>query len=590
MVSNVEPILKEFSTVKTKRAPWETVWELIARYMYQRKIGFTMVDPVGNFYAHDDVYGNIPGQALQSMVSSLDGALWKNGARTFRVSPPVGVAQSEEIKKFYQKVNQRLVFHVEHEKAAFGTARLEAFSEGAAFGTDGLGVFAVDDPNSEHKIEYKAMSLKNLYVVEDSNGRVVKEFYEFEYNAFQLVAEYGESARTEKVKATIEKPDYETKFTVLFVVRPRTAEAATVKSYESVHILVDDKKVLRESGYSGNPIIVSRFYKNEGEEYGRSPGFNALNAAIEASALVEMITKGVELGLWPPWFVLDDGTFGNGIIDRSAGSVIPIDLTSSKILGSAPIGQIGSVGDLNAAVKLLEMKIAEINGHFFVDRFTDLNNKTRMTFGEAQIRNELRADSTGSIFSRQIEEKLTPVIRRSITILEEAGELGVEHGSELEIQLRVTGKELLLIPDALLRLRQQGVEIYQISYISPAARILRAEELRGIISSWQFAAAFAETVPELLLRLDKKRTMELVNELGGAPDEILLSDELYEAELEALKKSQQMAMQIRMMLAEAEIKTKEASAHQQDAQAEATLGGLNGLLNGGGAGNPAGLG
>jgi len=587
MPTNIEADLKEFSAVKARRAPWEPVWELIARYMFQRKQGFTVTNTPGDFYSHSEVAINTAGWALQTMVSSLDGALWKNGARTFKIKRPRQARDTAEIKEFYAEINARVTSQMEHEKAGFGTARLESFTESCAFGTDGLGVFAAPK-GLEHKVEYRAMALKSLYIVEDAKGRVVKEFYECEYTADQLVTEYGDVAMTEAVKALIEANNHDTKLKVLWIVRPRKnvnkkSLGPDRFSYESVHILESEKITLREAGYSGNPIVCSRFYKNEGEEYGRSAGYNALAATMELCANVELITKGSELTAFPNWYVLDDGTFGNGVIDRSPGSVIPIDVTSSRITGAAPIGQIGAVGQLGPAFELTKALIEEINGHFFVDRLTDLNNKTRMTLGEAQIRNELRADSVGSVYSRQIEEKLTPTIRRTLAVLDEAGELGVEPGTPEYEMVAAEGRMPLVIPPELAELRRQGIEIYQISYVSPAARVLRSEELRGVISMWQFATGFGQVAPELLLRLDKKRSMEIANELYGAPDGLLLSEEEFQQALQSYQQSQAMMMQLQAAQAGAEIETKKASANQQNAQAQATLGGMNGLINGGGA-------
>ena len=581
-MADAERLLKEFGPVKTRRGPWENVWELIARYMNQRKQGFTTVSTPGDFYTHDDVLDNTAGQARQTMVSSLDGALWKNGGRTFRIKRPRQARDTEEIKRFYAEINARIQGQMEHEESAFGTARQEALDEGATFGTDAIGVFK-SKPGSKHKVEYRALALKNLYIVEDSRGRVVKEFYEFEYTASQLIGEYGDAARTDKVVAALEANNHDTKFKVLWVVRPN--ESGDKKySYESIHILTEDKKILRESGYSGNPVVVSRFYKNEGEEYGRSPGYNALSPTIELNAIVEIITKGGELTALPSWYVLDDGTYGNGTIDRSAGGVIPIDVTSSRITGMAPIGQIGTVGSLMPLLKLVEWLTNEIKQHFLNDKLTDLNNTTRMTLGEAQIRNELRSDNTGSVFSRQIDEKLTPVIRRTIAILEEEGELGVEPGSEIQAQLTAIGKIPLLIPDELLDLRDQGVEIYSIEFISPAARILRSEETRGMISLWQFAAGFSALVPELALWLNKKKTMQIVRDLYGAPEDAIVSEEEFGARLVEYQESQKSQQQIQMAAIAADIAAKKASANQQNAQATATMSGMNGLTNGGGAG------
>jgi len=579
---DIQALIKQFEAVKAKRAPWEVVWELIARYMFQRKQGFTSVSMPGDFYTHEDVVDNTAGAALQTMVSSLDGALWKNGGRTFRVKRPRRVRDSEEVKQFYAEINARIHDAMEHENAAFGTARQEALAECVGFGTDGIGVFKAP-PGSKHKVEYRAMSLKSLYVVEDSRGRVVKEFYLFEHPADQLVGEYGEVAMTEKVKAALEKNDFTTLFKVLWVVQPAETPKGSL-TYDSLHILYDDKILLRRAGFNGNAIIVTRFYKNEGEEYGRSPGYKALSPTITINAVVETCIKGGELTAFPSWYVLDDGTFGQGTIDRSAGGVVPIDVTSSRITGMAPIGQIGAVGSLQWLQKLIEWLAGEISQHFMVDKLTDLNNRTRMTLGEAQIRNELRADNTGSVFSRQMEEKLTPVIRRTIGLLEDEGELGVEPGSDLAAQLTAVGRIPLLIPQEVMELKAQGGEIYPIEFICPAARILRSEEVRGMISLWQFAAGFSGVAPELLLWLNKKKAMPIVRDLYGAPEDTIVSEEEYEANYENWLKEQASTRQLQAAAVAADVEAKKAGANQANAQAQATMGGMNGLLNGGGAG------
>jgi len=590
MPANVDADLKELTAAKARRAPWEPVWELIAKYMLQRKQGFSGGTTAGEFYTSDDVLDNTAGQALQTMVSSLDGALWKKG-RTFRIPKPRQARDSQEIKDFYAEINARANEQIEHERAGWGTARQEALLEGSGFGTDAIGVFKNEKrgPGRMNKIEYRALPLKNLYVFEDAQGRVYKEFYEFEYDAFQLVDEYGENAKTAKVNALLEAGNRDTKLKVLWIVRPRKEPTGAVEgvlsySYESIHILEDEKLVIRESGYNGNAIIVSRMFKNEGEEYGRSQGYNALSPTIEVNALIEIVTKGGELSILPSWYILDDGTFGNGTIDRSPGAVIPIDATNSRITGMAPIGQIGNVGPLAPALKLFEYLTNEIKMHFLNDKLTDLSNQTRMTLGEAQIRNELRADNTGSIFSRQIEEKLTPVIRRSLAILEEEGDLGVEEGSDLHVRLVAAKKPVLLIPDELIELRDSGVEIYPIEFISPAARILKSEETRGMISLWQFAAGFSGVAPELLLWLDKKRTIPIVQDLYGAPANAIVSEEEFLERLKAYEEAQQKAAQLQQIQIAAEVGAKQGSAAQQNAQAEATRAGMNGLTNGGGAG------
>lgn len=575
-MANVDLLLKEFKSVQSRRTLWENVFELIARYVLSRKQGFTSETSEGDFYTHGDVYDDTATLANNQMVSSLVGALWKNGARTFRIVKPKSIPESTNVKEYYQEINRRIVTQMEHSKAGFGTSFQEYMLENGAFGTSGMGVFPTKQ-GSDHRIDYRAMGLRHMWICEDSSGRVSKIFYQVELNAFQLLEEYGPEAvmGTEAIKSALETFNYDKKFKVLWVVRPRTEYDPTKPKnnqnmpIESVHILIEAKTELRNSGFKDLPIKVTRFYKNEGEEYGRSPAMEALPSIVELNAFWEMITKATEKNLAPPLYLLDDGSFGGGIIDTSPNSLTVLDMTS-RISNTPPIGVIGTVGEMQSTIKVIEVLVQQVIKHFFVDRLLDLNNQTRMTLGEAQIRNELRADSLGAIYNRQMDECLTPVIERTIGILVEAGDFGVVKGSPEEIQERSLGKEPLYIPDELVEADAQKIEIYNIEYISPAMRILRSEELRGVMSTWQFAGAFGQAIPEFLIMLDKKASLRKVAELSGAVDDIFLSDEAYEKAFQEYIQMKQQQAQLQAEQVQAETAAKQGSAAQQNAQAQAT--------------------
>jgi hypothetical protein len=221
--------------------------------------------------------------------------------------------------------------------------------------------------------------------------------------------------------------------------------------------------------------------------------------------------------------------------------------------------------------KVMERLVNQIMSHFFVDRLLDLNNNTRMTLGEAQIRNEMRSESLGAIYNRQIKEGLTPVIERSVSILWDAGELGVIEGSDKHKMMKASGKEPLIIPREVLEAIAKGEDYYDIEYISPAARVLRSEELRGIMNTWQFAATYAAIEPELMLKLKKERSVELINNLGGGNDEILCSKEEFEQELANYREAQAQAAQQKLAASQADIDAKRGAAAQGAAQATATM-------------------
>lgn len=571
---NIDQDLAQFSALQTRRAPWDKMYELIARYMFSRKQGFITDVQSGEFLVHGDVYDDTAVRANNIMASSLVGTLWKNGARTFRYTCPKEIKQTPQIKEYYRLINLRAIRQIEHEKAGLEVALNEEALESGAFGTSAIAVLPAK--TADHVIDYKSLELKNLYICENSEGRVDTIFYRSKLKATQMVDEYPEIAAHTKIDAAIKANNYTTEFTVVWIVRPRKNYNPSIENninlpFESLHIWVDEKILLRESGYKSFPTMVTRFYKNPTDEYGYCPGMEALPSTIELNAIWEILTKAAELQALPPIYVMDDGTLGSGTINRSPNAVNIFDPTSSRATGSAPVGPIVTVGELNTALKLVETLVNQIMSHFFVDRLLDLNNNTRMTLGEAQIRNELRATSLGSVYSRQIAEKQIPLLKRSTELLFDKGILGVLPGSPEEQRMIATGQEPLIIPDELLVARAQGIDIFEIQLISPAARILRSEELRGIMSTWQFAATYSPVAPEFLMLLDKKRTMELVAELSGGTVDILVSDEDFEKEMQAYRESQQLRMEQQLALQNAEVAAKQGAAAQTQAQAQTTL-------------------
>lgn len=575
-LADIDAALKEHKSLKVRRAPWEDLWELIARYVFSRKQGFKTDLAQGDFLTHGDVFDDTAIRALNIMVSSLIGALWKNGARTFRLVKPRNIPESKVVKEFYEEINARTTYHMEHQKAGFDVAYQEYMLESGAFGTAGLGVFAAK-PGSENLVEYQAWTLKSMCICEGANGYVNKIFYEFEFNAFQLVEEYGEVAKTQDVKAALDTQDYEKKFRILWIIRPRKAYNPGVKNnlnmpYESLHILIGSKTLLKESGFAEMPVKVTRFYKNRDEEYGRSPAMEALVSIVSLNDFMKLETVGAEKTVKPSLYLLDDGTFGGGVLDTSPDGLTVLD-SSSRITGGAPIGVVAQVGDMSPMEKVMERLVNQIMSHFFVDRLLDLNNNTRMTLGEAQIRNEMRSESLGAIYNRQIKEGLTPVIERTVSVLFDAGELGVINGSDQHKMMIAQGKKPLIIPTEVVEALMRDEDFYEIEYVSPAARVLRSEELRGIMSTWQFCSTYGQLVPELMLGLKHEESRRLVSLLSGAPDVINLSKEELEEAIAGYREAQAMAAQQKMAASQADIAAKQGAAAQGAAQAAATAAG-----------------
>jgi hypothetical protein len=213
--------------------------------------------------------------------------------------------------------------------------------------------------------------------------------------------------------------------------------------------------------------------------------------------------------------VLADGDLGTTTIDTSAGAINVFNIAQRTGIAK-PIIELTTVGDLQPLVLMVEKLTEAISNHFMIDRLLDLNNETRMTLGEANIRNELRGQSLGALFTRKKAEIFNNLIERTINILFEDGRLGVISGSPEEEAYYAQGVEPIVIPDQLVEKSANGEEIFKIKYISPAERSIKAEEVQGNIATLEILNITAQINPESIDNVDLDALIRRTSELTGA--------------------------------------------------------------------------
>jgi ATP-dependent 26S proteasome regulatory subunit len=71
----------------------------------------------------------------------------------------------------------------------------------------------------------------------------------------------------------------------------------------------------------------------------------------------------------------------------------------------------------------------------------------------------------------------------------------------------------------------EGEDAFKVTYISPAARVMRAEELSGIQRTLSFVVEVANVRPEVLDNIDLDEVVRMFADLTGAPAAIIVSAE-----------------------------------------------------------------
>jgi len=517
----VKKILSRNNELKAQKNTWLDQWQLIGEYIHTRRMDFTSVRQPGEFLTRE-VFDSVGPKSAKTAASSLLSMLWPQSTRRFRLRPPKGLQETHEIKTYYEAVTARVIDVMDDPRAGLPMALDEYMLEQVTFGTAGIDVL----PDPKTKVSYKAWGVKHISISEDRYGFVDTIYIEVEKTVEVVVKEYGIDKVSERVRKLFNEDKHDENVRILIAIEPRLVRDSKKTGnrdmpFQSVHIEIEKKHILRESGFSEVPIKVVRFWKLLGEKYGRSPGMDALSDILEANAIWEAVTIGIEKNLDPPLGVLDDGKLGGGDIDTSAGAITVFNITG-RAGEKNPIFPLFTVGEIKQALQLLESLSQSIADHFFIDRLLDFNNETRMTLGEAQLRNRLRNSSLGGIFTRQIAEGFSPIVERTFNVLFSQGEMGVVRGSVDEIiQRDIEGQEPLIIPEAVAKLIQRGKDVYNIEYFTPAMRIMQAEESEGMMRTWEFAGVIAQGVPQVLDNLDEDVSLRRFGFLQGAPSEMM---------------------------------------------------------------------
>ncbi|MBX9688192.1 MAG: head-tail connector protein, partial [Candidatus Obscuribacterales bacterium] len=343
---------------------------------------------------------------------------------------------------------------------------------------------------------------------------------------------YDEGKLDEKVK-------------VLHVIEPRR-ERNPLKlgvldmPFASLHIEIDQKHLLQESGFNENPVIVFRFWKNAEEVYGRSPAMGALPDIRALNKLVEIFEKAGEMGLDPPKMVSTEDVLGAGKMPWGPGVSIPIH--SSGRLGTEgrrPIEPIITVTNPSWAIQRISDLRDNVQEYFMLDRLSDLNNRSRQTLGEANIRNELRMYMTAPPLIRFLIELVGPFLDRAFNIMLSAGMFGVVRGSVQDIQQQMMGLQPKYISEDFINKRMSGLKGYRMNYISPAARLMKLEESNGLDSLTAFITQTSQLDPSVVDVMNFDETARAKQRLCGASQKVMRSP----AEVEKLRqaKAQQQA-------------------------------------------------
>ncbi len=533
-IKSTKEYIGRLRELEQEKYPWLVHFQALAEIFLTRKMDFTRVIIPGQFL-QADVFDNTGQFSAYMFASIFLSMMWPDASRTFRLKPNYRIKSIPGVEDYFRFVTHQMHEYMEKPKAGLSMALQEHFLDTGIFGT--AGVFTEDNSKNDPEMPllYDAWGIKNMCISETKQGFVDHVYFIRPLKIKQIITEYNKPGDyiPAKIKEKYNSGKHDEEIDVLVIIEPKRPEKDDLgnmklgiagMSVRTVHIAVGEEARLRVGGYEEMPVAVGRLFKQLNEPYGRSCGMLALPDAQSLNSITEGVLVATEKSLDPPLGVLDDGRLGGGVIDTSA-SAINVFNTSGRQSNEKPVFQLQTIGEFAQAAEQQKQLAAKIAQGFFLDRLLDLSNETQMTAYETSIRDKIRGEALGGVFSRQEKEVMTPTIERSFNVLFRNGYLGVVSkgpGAKLRKSWdAIVGADKVIVPPVVLKAWKAGLNVFEVQYISPAKRFQQADKLRGLMTATDSAIALAAVKPEVLDGMDLDEWLKKVWEHAGAPVEVI---------------------------------------------------------------------
>ena len=500
------------SRLMEKRSNWESHWQEVSDLMLPRKAEITKERARGD-KRHTQIFDATAIHALELLAASLHGMLTSSANRWFSLRfKETQLNESDEAKEWLEDATQRMYDVIS--KSNFQQEIFECYHDLIAFGTSCLMI----EEDQEDVLNFSARHIKEVYIQENKKGFVDTLYRRFKMPAQAAVSKFGFENVSREVQNTANKNPFDD-IDLVHVVRPRIDFDPNKKDkknmpFQSIYFEYGTGHIISLGGFKENPYVIPRYLKASTEQYGRSPGMNALPDVKVLNKMVENSLKAAAKQIDPPLLIPDDGMLAP--IRMSPGSINYYRSGSRDRIEPLNINANTSITINNE-----NQRRDAINKMFHIDQLVVTENRN-MTATEVVQRQEEKMRILGPVLGRLQSELLSPLITRVFNIL-------LRNGLFLQS------------PDIL---QQQELKI---EFVSPMALAQRGQELQSLMRGLEIFGSLAQTMP-VMDYIDENGLVKNIIDILGLPARVIKSD----AEVEQIRteraeqEAQQMEMQQQM--------------------------------------------
>ena len=497
-------VFKRYKKLEDDRSSWRSHWIELTDYLMPRR-GRYLIESKNSQgrKRNSKIYDNTGGFALRTMSAGMMSGLTSPARPWFRLMVDDELMDGDGVKAWLgeaAEVIRRIL-----SSSNFYNSMATVYSELGGFGTAPL----LRRQHPSRLLHYRNFTAGEYVIAEDQFGDVDTLGREFGMSVAQMVERFVWDPQKEtfdwskvskSVKSLWDKKNYDEMITVIHMIQPRRNSErdhsrldGANRPWADIYLEegADSDILLQEGGYFRKPFFVPRWDVLGGEDYGVSPGMDALGDIKQLQHEQKRKAQAIDKMVNPPMVASQN-------LKGRPTTVLPGGTT---YVDPAQGGS-GFQPAYTVQPRIAEMQqdIAEVQHRitraFYADLFAMMINSDRrqITATEVVERHEEKLVLLGPVLQRLNTELLDPLIEDAFLIAFEGG----------------------LLPPPPPTIQSADIKI---KYVSLLAQAQEAVAASGIERSLSLAGNLAAVFPTILDNVDEDQAFrEYVEILGNGPE------------------------------------------------------------------------
>ena len=483
---SVSQLMKRYQAAKVRKEQWESVYEDCYRFALPNRNlyeGYFEGKTVGqNKMA--DVFDSTAISSTQRFANRIQSGLFPPQTDWCRLEPGNDIPDQNK-----GEVQEVLDAYLEKMFSVIRTSNFDlAMGEFLLDLCVGTAVMLIQEGDEMTPIRYTSIPMYLVCFEEGANGQVENVYRTLRLKAEQILIQFPDAQLNETLKRKVkENPIEEIDFLEATVKDLETGKFSYCIIYKQEKL----KVVERELKYS--PWVVSRYMKAAGEVYGRGPLTVAIPDIKTLNKTKELLLKNSSLSIAGVYTAADDGVLNPNTVVLKPGAIIPVARNGGPQGESLrPLSRSGDPQLSQIVIDQLQMSIKKI----LLDESIPRDDMSARSATEIQQRIQELAQNLGSAFGRLITEVMTPIVQRTLQIMDAQ--------NLIELPLKVNGLEVKIKP------------------VSPIAQSQNNQDINNVI---QFAQIVSQLGPEGQTILKIGKMADYIAEKLGIPANLTNSEE-----------------------------------------------------------------